>query len=76
MSVIPTDQPPSASNGAVWAVGLWHRLANALDAYLVRRSKQTVSAITLRRCDRELARCRRLMHKKDAVAEFASAALR
>lgn len=63
MSVTPADQSPSVKTGAAQPVGFWQRLAQALDAYVVKRSKRAVPAITLRRSRHELARCRRLVHR-------------
>jgi hypothetical protein len=57
MSVIPVDEPP----------GFWKRFAQALDAYLAERTKRAVPEITLRRSRHEIARCRRLMHKREAT---------
>jgi hypothetical protein len=48
--------------------GIWQRLAQALDAYVVNRTKQAVSEIILPRAKREVALCRRLMHKTSPVA--------
>jgi hypothetical protein len=56
MSAIPVDQSP----------GFWQRFARALDAYLADRTKQAVPEIALRRAKHEIARCRRLMHKRIA----------
>jgi len=50
-------------NGAAQPKGFWRRLAQTLDAYFAERSKRAVPAITLRRSQHELARCRRLMHR-------------
>ena len=67
MSVIPVDQPPGAVSGAAKPGGFWQRLAQALDAYLVDRTKRAVSETTLRRSKHDIARFRRLMHKSSAV---------
>ena len=67
MSVIPVDQPPGAVSGAAKPRGFWQRLAQALDAYLVDRTKRAVSETTLRRSKHDIARFRRLMHKSSAV---------
>jgi hypothetical protein len=67
MSNIPADQPPADMNGAVRAEGFWRRLAQTLDAYFSERSKRAVPAITLRRSQHEIARCRRLMHRPNAA---------
>ena len=48
MSVTPVDEAP----------GIWRRLAQALDAYFVDRTKRAVPEITLRRSKHEVARCR------------------
>jgi hypothetical protein len=55
MSVISIDQarPPN----------FWQRLAEALDAYFVNRTKRAVPEAALRRSKHEVARCRRLMHR-------------
>ena len=63
MSDIPADQPLADMNGAAQPKGFWRRLAQTLDAYFAERSKRAVPAITLRRSQHELARCRRLMHR-------------
>jgi hypothetical protein len=57
MSVIPVNEPPS----------FWKKFAQALDTYLAERTKRAVPEITLRRSGREIARCRRLMHKHEAT---------
>jgi len=58
MSVIPADEPS----------GFWRKLAQALDARFADRSLRAVPAAALRRSKREVARCRRLMHKTSASA--------
>jgi hypothetical protein len=67
MSVISADEPPGAGNGAAKPEGFWQRLGQVLDAYVAEQSKRAVPAITLRRSKHELARCRRLMHRPNAV---------
>lgn len=62
MSVTPVDEPP----------GIWRRLAQALDAYFVDRTKRAVPEIRLRRAKQEVARCRMLMHKASTVPVEAS----
>jgi hypothetical protein len=62
MSVTPVDEPPS----------IWRRLAQALDAYFVDRTKRAVPEIILRRSKHEVARCRMLMHNAYAVPVEAS----
>jgi len=68
MSVLPIDEPPGAAASAATHHGLWQRLAQALDAYLVNRSRRAVPATVLRRSKHDIARCRRLMHKTAAAA--------
>ena len=68
MSVIPNDKPPGAATGATKREGFWPRLAQALDAYLVDRSRRAVPATMLRRSKHDIARCRRLMHRSSAIA--------
>jgi hypothetical protein len=46
---------------------VWRRLAQAVDAYCARRSKQMVPGPALRRSRREMNRCRRLVHKPVAI---------
>ena len=67
MSVVRVDEPPGAVNGAAKPASFWQRLACALDAYLVDRTKRAVPEITLRRSKHDIARCRRLMHKSSAA---------
>jgi hypothetical protein len=67
MSVIPVGELPGAVNGATRPQGFWQRFAQALDAYLADRTRRAVPEITLRRSKHEIARCRRLMHKRVAV---------
>jgi hypothetical protein len=60
MSVVPVDGP----------YGFWRRLADVLDARFAGRSQRVVPEAALRRSRREVARCRRLMHRAYAgVAE-------
>ena len=62
MSVVSADQLPTASTVAQ-PLQFWQRLAQALDEHFAERSKRAVPAIILRRSRRELARCRRLVHR-------------
>ena len=62
MSVVSADQLPTASTVAQ-PLRFWQRLAQALDEHFAERSKRAVPAIILRRSRRELARCRRLVHR-------------
>ncbi len=66
MSVIPVDEPPGARTDAAKR-NFWQRLARALDAYFVDRTKRAVPEITLRRCKHDVDRLRRLMHKNSLV---------
>ena len=66
MSVIPVDEPPGAETSATRR-SFWQRLAQALDAYFVDRTKRAVPEITLRRCKHDVDRLRRLMHKNSLV---------
>jgi hypothetical protein len=66
MSVIPVDEPPDEETSAARR-SFWQRLAQALDAYFVDRTKRTVPEITLRRCKHDVDRLRRLMHKNCLV---------
>ena len=66
MSVNPVDEPPGARAGAAQQ-SFWQRLAQALDAYFVDRTKRAVPEITLRRCKHDVDRLRRLMHKNSLV---------
>jgi hypothetical protein len=62
MSAVSADQLPTASTVAQ-PLRLWQRLAQTLDEHFAERSKRAVPAIILRRSRRELARCRRLVHR-------------
>ena len=62
MSVFPIDGSPFVFAGAV-KQGVWRRLAQAIDAYCIQRSKRIVPDVTLRRSKREIARCRQIMRK-------------
>ena len=66
MSVIPVDEMPRSVYGAAKRGGFWQRFAQALDAYFANQTKR-VPEITLRRSKHDLARCRRLMHKRIAA---------
>jgi hypothetical protein len=72
MSVLPIDEPPGAAAGAPRREGFWHRLGQALDAYLADRSRRAVPATILRRSKHDIARCRRLMHRGSAIAAAAN----
>ena len=54
MSVIPAA-------GAAQVAGLLQRLSRALDRHAAERAGSAVSARALRRCNREVDRCRRLV---------------
>jgi hypothetical protein len=71
MSVIPVDEP-GAVTGAANPQRFWQRLAQALDAYFVDRSRRAMPAATLRRSKHEIDRCRRLMRKGRAMASVAT----
>ena len=66
MSVFPIDRPPLVFSATIKS-GVWRKLAQAIDAYCVRRSKRIVPDVMLRRCKREEARCRQLMPKQSAM---------
>ena len=68
MSVIPVDEMPRSVYGAAKRGGFWQRFAQALDAYFANQTKRAVPEITLRRSKHDLARCRRLMHKRLAAS--------
>lgn len=72
MRVIPVEEPAGAVNRAANPRRFWQRLACALDAYFVDRSRRAVSAAMLRRSKHEADRCRRLMHKSPVMAAAAS----
>jgi hypothetical protein len=63
MRAIPADAPRTAAQGAAKPDGFWQRLAQALDAYFVDRTKWAVPDATFRRSRHEIDRCRRLMLK-------------
>ena len=75
MSVIPVDETPGAGKSAARRSFL-QRLAQALDAYFVDRTKRAVPEITLRRCKHDIDRLRRLMHRESLVPVGANASLR
>jgi hypothetical protein len=68
MSVIPIDELARSAGRATKPEGFWQRLAQALDAYLVDRSRRAVPATVLRRSKYDIARCRRLMHQGSGIA--------
>ena len=68
MSVIPVDEVTRSVYGAAKRGGFWQRFAQALDAYFANQTKRAVPEITLRRSKHDLARCRRLMHKRLAAS--------
>ncbi len=69
MSALSPDEPPGAAHRAKRAVtpqdfrqkGLWPKLARALEAFFINRTKHAVPEIELRRSRYEIKRCRRLM---------------
>jgi hypothetical protein len=66
MSALSPDEPPSAANREVTPrgfrpKGLWPKLAQALEAFFIARTKHAVPEIELRRSRYEIKRCRRLM---------------
>ena len=63
MRVIPVDKPSGAVGGSAKPRGFWQTLAQALDAYLVDRTRRAVPDVTFRRSRHEIERCRRLMFK-------------
>jgi hypothetical protein len=67
MSVIPVDEIPHSVHGAARRDGFWRRVVHALDAYFANQTKRAVPETTLRRSKHDLARCRRLMHKRIAA---------
>jgi hypothetical protein len=67
MSVVPADEPSTASRATPKPERSWQRLSRAIDAYLAERVKKAIPAITLRRSRHEIMRCRRLMHRRVAV---------
>ena len=62
----------SAANGGAHPPGFWQSLGQLLDTYSAGRRRGALSATTLRRCDSELARCRRLMRGAGAARAFGS----
>ena len=68
MSVIPAHELGGAANAAPKPESFWQGLSRAIDAYLAERTKKAIPAITLRRSRHEIARCRRLMRSRVAVA--------
>jgi len=72
MSVFPVDERSRAVIGAAKLQGsrlqgFWQTLARSLDAYFAGRSRRAVPEVTLRRSKHEIARCRRLAHKRVAA---------
>jgi hypothetical protein len=63
MRTSPARTEPDPASTARTAPGFWSKLAQAFDDYLAERTKRTVPEVTLRRSQREIDRCRRLMHK-------------
>ncbi len=73
MSALSPDEPPGAAHRAKRAVtpqdfrqkdfrqSLWPKLARALEAFFINRTKHAVPEIELRRSRYEIKRCRRLM---------------
>ena len=66
MSALSPDEPPGAANREVKPQGFrpkgfWPKLARALEAFFINRTKHAVPEIELRRSRYEIKRCRRLM---------------
>ena len=53
--------------------GFWQTLARSLDAYFAGRTRWAVPEVTLRRSKHEIARCRRLAHRRVAAPLEANA---
>ena len=71
MSVFPVDERSRAVIGAAKLQGsrlqgFWQTLARSLDAYFAGRTRRAVPEVTLRRSKHEMARCRRLVHRRVA----------
>ena len=74
MSVFPADEG-SRARAVIGAPklqgsrlqGFWQRLARSLDAYFAGRTRRAVPEVTLRRSKHEMARCRRLAHRRVAA---------
>jgi hypothetical protein len=64
------DQPPGFWRKAVRHLDVY------LDAYLVNLTRRAISPVTLRRCRRDVARCRRLMSRLDGDAAEAAGSQR
>jgi hypothetical protein len=72
MSLTLADEQSGAVDRAANPQRLWQRLARALDAYFVDRSRRAMPAATLRRSKHKIDRCRRLMRKSAATASAAT----
>ena len=68
MCVTPAHELGGAADAAPKPESFWQGLSRAIDAYLAERTKKAIPAITLRRSRHEIARCRRLMRSRVAVA--------
>ena len=68
MSVFTALELAGAGSAAPKPESLWQRLLRAIDAYLADRTKKAIPAISLRRSRHEIARCRRLLRSRVAVA--------
>jgi hypothetical protein len=67
MSVIPAHELGGATDAAPKPESFWQGLSREMDAYLADRTKKVIPAITLRRSQHEIARCRRFMRSRVAV---------
>jgi len=70
MSTTYADQPPSDSVAKSWR-RFWRKLSQALERYLARRARWTVSEAKLRQTKHEIVRCRRLMHRPSETVAVA-----
>jgi hypothetical protein len=66
MSVFSADEGSCAVIGGP-RLHFWQTSARSLDAYFAGRTRRAVPEVTLWRSKHEIARCRRLVHKRVAA---------
>jgi hypothetical protein len=72
MSLIHADRPDLATTAsAAEPLGLWQRLAQAVDEYFTNRSMRALRATTMQRCRRDASRFRRLLQSSSEIAPAA-----
>ena len=67
MSLVFGDRTLAAHGAVSRPIPFWQIVGRALDAYSLRRTRHLFAGNMLRRCNRDVARYRRLLHKHDSV---------